>query len=253
MCQMQILLVDDKPGLIGSVIEQIFTDAQLTIVSDPTKALSVFSSMKDRLDVVLLDICMDDLDGRNLCEQMREQAQLYVPIVFITGSSSIEVQFDALRTSADTLWEKGMLMNQPGQFRRSVRKLVELYELKKKYLRLAGKAEEADQLADECRTAMNSAMVRLQYARATIETSGLEERINKLASTLQEIIENDNMENKTGLILTYIRAIGKEVGKSFGNVGENLAEVESFLTKIRLQLDDQSERADQLREMSQEA
>ena len=80
----RILLVDDDHDLRASLAEQLelydeFTTEQ---ASSGTRALEIATS--EHFDLILLDVGLPDLDGREVCRKLRE-AGITVPIMMLTA------------------------------------------------------------------------------------------------------------------------------------------------------------------------
>ena len=81
----RILIVDDEKEigeLIKKKLEQNKYEAKTALSGK--EALDICKSTK--LDLVLLDIAMPDMDGYQFCEQLRGDAEIKnIPILFLTG------------------------------------------------------------------------------------------------------------------------------------------------------------------------
>ncbi len=83
----RILIVDDDAALRQSLAEQLERHAEFASRECDSAAAALAIIGDERFDAVLLDIGLPDMDGRELCRQMR-RAGLNVPIVMLTGSDS---------------------------------------------------------------------------------------------------------------------------------------------------------------------
>lgn len=84
----QILLIEDDVQ-ICEVIKDYFEresegKLRVLIAYDGERGLKLFSETK--CDIVLLDIMLPDIDGFDICREMRLES--YVPILFLTGRST---------------------------------------------------------------------------------------------------------------------------------------------------------------------
>jgi DNA-binding response OmpR family regulator len=83
--QKRILLVDDDATLRQSLAEQLTPEFETIQVESGTAALATVGS--SRFDAVLLDVGLPDLDGRDVCRQMREQGAR-MPIIMLTAAAA---------------------------------------------------------------------------------------------------------------------------------------------------------------------
>ncbi|MCR4590743.1 MAG: response regulator [Lachnospiraceae bacterium] len=85
----RILLVDDDPSYAKMVREWIRDKYRTDVVTAGTKAIKFLS--KHRVDMILLDYEMPDLDGSKVLEMLRKDpATKDIPVVFLTGMDSRE-------------------------------------------------------------------------------------------------------------------------------------------------------------------
>ena len=118
----RILIVDDSP-LIRRVIRDALTRDSYTILEavDGESALELF--LREKLDIVLLDITMPKIDGIAVCRQIKQLAGRHrIPVLMITGrddETSVERAFAA---GADEYITKPI---HPVVLRHRVRRLLE--------------------------------------------------------------------------------------------------------------------------------
>jgi DNA-binding response OmpR family regulator len=83
----KILIVDDDDALRQSLAEQLERDAEFAVTECDTATAALDAVKHERFDVLLLDVGLPDMDGRDLCRQMRREA-INVPIVMLTAADS---------------------------------------------------------------------------------------------------------------------------------------------------------------------
>ncbi|HEX7777310.1 MAG TPA: response regulator transcription factor [Parvibaculum sp.] len=83
----KILLVDDDDALRGSLMEQLQLHEEFQCVSVSTAAAGIEQARSAQLDLVLLDVGLPDMDGREACRLMRKGG-LKVPIIMLTGADT---------------------------------------------------------------------------------------------------------------------------------------------------------------------
>ncbi|MBI1237926.1 MAG: response regulator [Alphaproteobacteria bacterium] len=82
--QKRILLVDDDQALRESLAEQLELHPEFTTVQAETGAKGVELSRGGMFDLILLDVGLPDLDGREVCRLMRKSG-IKAPIIMLTG------------------------------------------------------------------------------------------------------------------------------------------------------------------------
>ena len=82
-----LLLVDDDPELRESLRDQLALHDEFDIQTAGTAAQGVEAAKKERLDLILLDVGLPDMDGREACKIMRKNG-FKGPIVMLTGNAA---------------------------------------------------------------------------------------------------------------------------------------------------------------------
>ena len=82
-----ILLVDDDEELRESLKDQLALHEEFEILTAGTAAQGVEVTKKERLDLVILDVGLPDMDGREACKIMRK-AGFKSPIIMLTGNAA---------------------------------------------------------------------------------------------------------------------------------------------------------------------
>lgn len=80
----KVLLVDDDPALRGSLAEQLQLIEEFTTAEAETAADALAAVKETHFDVILLDVGLPDMDGRDLCRLMRRNG-VRCPIIMLTG------------------------------------------------------------------------------------------------------------------------------------------------------------------------
>ncbi len=83
----RILIVDDDGALRQSLAEQLELNGEFIAIDCDNAAGAMEIVKRDRFDAVLLDVGLPDMDGRELCRQLR-RAGVQVPILMLTGADS---------------------------------------------------------------------------------------------------------------------------------------------------------------------
>jgi DNA-binding response OmpR family regulator len=80
-----ILLVDDDEELRDSLKDQLLLHDEFDIRTASTAALGIETAKKERLDLVILDVGLPDMDGREACKMLRKSG-FKSPIIMLTGN-----------------------------------------------------------------------------------------------------------------------------------------------------------------------
>ncbi len=83
----RILLVDDDESLRQMLSEQLQLHEEFTTVTVATGAEGLEQIKKDYFDIILLDVGLPDLDGRDVCRLMRRNG-VKSPIIMLTGATT---------------------------------------------------------------------------------------------------------------------------------------------------------------------
>jgi DNA-binding response OmpR family regulator len=83
----RVLIVDDDGALRQSLLEQLELNDEFACVECDTAARALEILKTERFDTIVLDVGLPDMDGRELCRQLRRDG-VQVPIVMLTGADS---------------------------------------------------------------------------------------------------------------------------------------------------------------------
>jgi len=82
-----ILLIDDDQSLREALVEQLAVYDEFKTEEAGTGAKGLEVAKEDRTDLILLDVGLPDVDGREVCRMMRK-AGVKAPIIMLTGADS---------------------------------------------------------------------------------------------------------------------------------------------------------------------
>ncbi len=83
----RILVVDDDDVLRDSLVEQLSLYEEFDIAEDSTAAKGVQRARNEPLDLVIMDVGLPDMDGREAVKLMRKSG-FKAPVIMLTGQDS---------------------------------------------------------------------------------------------------------------------------------------------------------------------
>ena len=96
-----LLIVDDDELLRRALAEQLVSQGEFQVIEEATDGLSALSKSKAKVfDIILLDIGLPDMDGRDVCRQMRAQG-VRSPIIMLTAADSDDDTITGLNAGAN--------------------------------------------------------------------------------------------------------------------------------------------------------
>ncbi len=132
-----LLVVDDNEQ-ITSLLENILSDKYfIHKAHHGNRALSILE--EERVDLVVSDILMPDMDGLVLCKKIKENIQTsHIPVILLTAKVEIENRIEGLQVGADSYIPKPF---HPEHLFIRIEKLIERMELVRKKFRNFGETE----------------------------------------------------------------------------------------------------------------
>ncbi|MGD9537809.1 MAG: response regulator transcription factor [Alphaproteobacteria bacterium] len=82
-----ILLVEDDEALRSALVEQLRLHEEFDAHEAPTGAAALDAVKQQGFDLIILDVGLPDMDGRELCKLLRRSG-IKVPILMLTGADS---------------------------------------------------------------------------------------------------------------------------------------------------------------------
>jgi len=106
----RILLVDDDKALRESLKEQLNLQNEFVVTDAATGASGLEKAKNETPDLVILDVGLPDLDGREVCRLMRK-ANVRCPIMMLTGHDGEADQILGLDAGANDYLTKPFRFN----------------------------------------------------------------------------------------------------------------------------------------------
>jgi len=82
-----ILLIDDDDALRGTLAEQLSFHEEFSTMEAATGREGLNAAKEGKFDLVILDVGLPDLDGREVCRMMRK-ANVRIPVIMLTANDS---------------------------------------------------------------------------------------------------------------------------------------------------------------------
>ena len=99
MKKAKILVVDDQPMNIEILASLLREQYDVKVANSGKKALSIVES--EKLDLILLDIGMPEMDGFEVCRQLKNNPESqYIPVIFVTAHDNSEDEEKGLNLGA---------------------------------------------------------------------------------------------------------------------------------------------------------
>lgn len=102
----RVLVIDDEPE-ITEIVETFLTNAgyKVGVENSPTKAVE--TALQFHPNIILLDIMMPEMDGYEICQQMKNTQELIsTPIIFLTGKDRNDDMGRSFKVGGDMFIKK---------------------------------------------------------------------------------------------------------------------------------------------------
>lgn len=100
-----LLIVDDHPDVVDFLSEQLQSEYTILTATDGVQALNVIEHNK--VDLVLSDIIMPNLDGLSLCDKLKSEVNTsHIMVVLLTSKNDVGTKIKGLESGADAYVEK---------------------------------------------------------------------------------------------------------------------------------------------------
>ena len=95
----RILIVDDDPGSIQTLIQFLRLEHKILVATDGPEALE--TAARERPDLILLDVVMEGMNGHQVCRALkRDPGTRHIPVMFVTGREQEEDEVTGLELGA---------------------------------------------------------------------------------------------------------------------------------------------------------
>lgn len=97
---MHVLLVEDHPSIVRNIRDYL-DPAAYTLDSASTGAEALALAGRNAYDVILLDLMLPDMDGLEVCRQLREEFRCEVPVLMLTARDTLPDRLEGFRAGTD--------------------------------------------------------------------------------------------------------------------------------------------------------
>lgn len=108
--QKHILIIDDDEDLRGALAEQIDAESDLRSSQAETGSGGVAAATAQRPDLILLDVDLPDMDGREVCRRLRSDG-VSAPVVMLTAAAADTDTIQGLEAGANDYVTKPFRFN----------------------------------------------------------------------------------------------------------------------------------------------
>ncbi|WP_045835838.1 response regulator [Hyphomicrobium sp. 99] len=238
-----ILLVDDQPGKLLTY-EAILDGLDATLIKATTAEEALSALLKTDIAVILMDVCMPDLDGFELAAMIRDHPRHEkTAVIFI---SAVRLETDDLlkgyRTGAVDYVSVPVV---PEILKAKVQIFVELFRKSRQLdalnAELEARVQQRAQQLEESHARLQESEERLRLASEAAKLATFE--FDQKAQTLQwsaniaDVLHNNLPQNQTfESFVTFVHEDDREMVRSYvrtANYAETTAELEFRVTGAR--------------------
>lgn len=97
----KILIVDDEPRNVEILKVKLEAEGFTTLMAEDAES-AIFAFEQNLPDMVLLDVMMPGVDGREVCKALKERCgKVFIPIILVTAMSSTDAKNEGFSAGAD--------------------------------------------------------------------------------------------------------------------------------------------------------
>jgi len=217
-----ILVVDDEHG-IRDLLCEILNDEGHAVEMAENAAQARAARLRERPDLVLLDIWMPDTDGVSLLKEWAASGQLTMPVIMMSGHATIETAVEATKIGAMAFLEKPVTLQkllkavEQGLARNTVQKRDPRLEIQSQYF---AAAPEDDQAGNPSESLPLSASQMFELDRPLRDAKDDFERAYFQFHLTKEMGSMTRVADKTGLERTHLYRKLKQLGVDVSRGGK---------------------------------
>ncbi len=213
--QFTILIVDDVRTNIVLLAELLKNDYQIKVSNNGKTALRI-ANEEPKPDLIILDIMMPEMDGYEVCRQLKSNPQTNeIPVIFITAMNDEKNEELGLELGAVDYITKPFV---PGLVKIRVKQQL---ERKTAYEKLAQALDETQKAYDLLKSAQNK-LIQLEQKNAVLA----------MAVTANHEINQPLMVLSGSLDVLKIKVDNPDLEKYFTKADTAIQKIESILAKF---------------------
>ena len=97
---MRVLIVEDEPG-VSSFIRKGFEENGIQVTQAFDGITGLKTALRNKFDVVILDIIMPEMNGFEVCTRLREEYGSEISIMMLTAAGTTQDIVEGLNIGAD--------------------------------------------------------------------------------------------------------------------------------------------------------
>jgi len=102
----KILVIDDESE-ITQIIEAFLQNAGYEVATENSSVMGIELAKQFKPDLVLLDIMMPNMDGYEICDELKKSSETKtVPVIFLTGKDSRDDKGKSFQVGGDMFVKK---------------------------------------------------------------------------------------------------------------------------------------------------
>jgi len=207
---MRVLIVEDEPG-VSSFIRKGFEENGIQVTQAFDGITGLKTALRNKFDVVILDIIMPEMNGLEVCTRLREEYGSEISIMMLTAAGTTQDIVEGLNIGADDYLIK------PFKFRELLARVQALARRKAQAPRIL-RANDIELNTDTKEVKRQENMIALT-AREFRLLEYLLRNKNKVVSRI-DILENVwdvNHDLGTNVVEVYINYLRKKIDHAFEN------------------------------------
>lgn len=100
-----ILLVDDNEDILDFVSDDLSEKYEVLTARNGVEAMAILQ--RDIVQLVISDVMMPEMDGFELCEQIKSALEFsHIPVILLTAKNTLQSKIEGLELGADAYVEK---------------------------------------------------------------------------------------------------------------------------------------------------
>ena len=215
----KILIVDDvelNRSILGAILENEYTIIE---AENGKQALELIEELKDEISVILLDLIMPEMDGKQVLAELNKRKIIgMIPVLVISGENSYETEKECFDLGISDYIAKPF---NNVIIQKRVKNVAGLYEYK---LQLEEKVEE------------QTAVLRKAYQTLKIQAEKLHRNNQKIVDILGTVVEFRNLESGEHInrVKKYTKILAEGAMKEYLEYGLTPEKIDTIVSASSL-------------------